>query len=786
MTRKEIGLMADIQAQLPDGTILSFPEGTSDNVIDNAVRQQLTVQPAPVDPAAAGIPSFEGLPGFEGRTDPNIPQIPPQQPISGPPVSERLLSAANRAGGDVSQVLTALAGLPVDAATAAINLASEAVSGEQLIDPEQQPGGRASVERFTAGTQAGLRNVGRGVGLVDQQTSEQLQAERQRAEESGAFAAGELFGEVAPFVGPAGVIGRIGSLVPRALATSLLGGTEAVTVARGRGATDEDLQTAGAVGSGLGFSLEIISPVIGRVVSSIFRRVTGRAPKGQLVDANLNPTEELQTVLDDAGLSVDDVQGQVLQEIQQGAIPEQAERAARFRRQDIPTTRGVITQDDILLGAEETLLGRTDDLGRVISAPIRERRLATSAAFERNAQNIIDDLGLPDDVGNSVKDALTQRRKLLVKEKNALYKAAAEADPELLSVPIVADNIVNAIPDQKMITRIGRLKPTETAAVQDLLIEFGIDQNPQRVEKFLSTADNQIEPLSFSNFEDFRQGLNQIGRADQTGTVSNLINPVINVLDDELDTAFKAIQESPNIAGDTLDILKDARSKVRELKVEFDPQGTTQKLIGFKKGNNIPITESSEVFKAITKPGTSVEATERLVKSLNKGGKVGRKALGDLQSSVVLEALDKATETISSRSGGRQLFNANAFIRALNNIDGRGKLDVIFANNRGMLKTLRDLERSARETTVPGTTRPKGSAPAVNAVLGVLNGIRALPLASQISNAVEVGAGTVGARAALDVTPQQRKTIEFVNREFPSLATVLGVAVVAERTENEQ
>lgn len=780
--------MADIQARLPNGTILNFPDGTPDDVIDNAVRQQLAAQPvqaAPVDPTAAGIPSFEGLPGFEGRVDPNRQQIAPRAPISGPSVSERLLSAADRTGGSTAQALTTLAGLPVDAVTAAINLASESITGQPLLDPEQQFLGSGKVRETAEGITAGARSVGRGVGLVDPQTPEEISAQRQRADESLAFAGGELFGEVAPFVTPAGFIGRIGSLVPRAIATAFLGGGEGAIVARGRGADiEQTLQTAG-IGGGLGFGLEIISPAIGRVVNSIFRRVTGKAPTGQLVDANLNPTEELTKVLDDAGLSVDDVQSQVMREIQQGAIPEQAERAARFRAQDIPTTKAVITQDDILLGREETLLGRTDPLGAALADPIRQRRIATSDAFERNAKELVEDLGVGKDVGDSIQDALTQRRKLLVKEKNALYKAAAEADPELLRVPILSDNIVGAIPDQKMIARIGRLKPTETAAVQDLLIEFGLDQSDEAVEGFLRGG-GVIEPLSFSNFEDFRQGLNQIGRADQTGTVSNLINPIINVLDDELDVAFKAIQDSPNIAGNTLDIIKEARSKVRELKVEFDPKGTTQKLIGFKKGNNIPITESSEVFRAITKPSTSIEATDRIVKSLSKGGKTGRKALGDLQAAVVLEALDKSMQTISNRSGGRQLFSANAFVRALKDIDGKGKLDTIFANNRGMLKTLRDLEKSARETTTPGTTKPKGSAPAVNAILGVFSGLRSLPVISQVSTAIEIGSSSAQARGALDVTPQQRKTIEFITREYPALATVLGVGVAARGETNDQ
>jgi len=785
--------MADIQAQLPDGTILNFPEGTPDNVIDNAVRQQLAAQPklpvqaARADPTAAGIPTFEGLPGFEGRIDPNRQQIAPQRPRTGPSVSERLLSAADRTGGQVAQALTTLAGLPVDAVTAAINIASEATTGQPLLDPEQQAFGRASVERFGAGTQAGVRTVGRGVGLVAPQTPEQRQAERARADESLAFAAGELLGEVAPFVGPAGAIGAL-SLVPRVIATGLLGATEGGIVSTGRGATSEEaLQTAG-IGGGLGVTLEIVSPIVGRVANSIFRRATGRAPTGQLVDANLNPTDEFLSVLDDAGLTIEDVQGQVLQEVRKGAIPEQAERAARFQAQGIPTTKGVITQDDILLGREETLLGRIDEFGGRAVEPLRELKKAQSAAFIRNANEIIEDLGLPEDVGNSLKDALGQRKRVLRKQKNKLYEIAGRSDPELARVPILTDNIVDALPTAQKFRQIKRLKPTETAALEDLLIEFGLDQDPAKVDRFLKGADNEISPLSFSNFEDFRQALNAINRSDQTGTIANLATPIINVLDKELDVAFEAMSKSPNIQAKTLDRLKRARSKVVELKTEFDPKGTTNKIISSLKGSRLPTIETSNVYKAIAAPSVSKEAVQRVVRSLTKSGKKGRAALADLQAATVMEALDKAISATSNRSGGVQQFSATAFVNELKKIDGKGnKLDIIFGNNKGMLKTLRNLEKSARETVTPGTTKPKGSAPAVNAVLSIASGGRNIFGLQSVTNAIEAGTLSAGARGALDVTPQQRKTIEFITREYPALATVLGVGVAAQgETDDNQ
>ena len=176
---------------------------------------------------------------------------------------------------------------------------------------------------------------------------------------------------------------------------------------------------------------------------------------------------------------------------------------------------------------------------------------------------------------------------------------------------------------------------------------------------------------------------------------------------------------------------------------------------------------------------------DRLVKSLSKSGEKGAQALADLQAATVMEALDKALSATSNRSGGQQLFSATQFVNQLKKIDaGQGKIDVIFGNNPQMLKTLRALEKSARETITPGTTKPKGSAPAVNAVLGVLSGVRSLPLIRGVIDAGEIGIAATKARNSLSMTPEKQKTIEYITREYPALASVLGAGIVARGEDN--
>lgn len=696
--------------------------------------------------------------------------------LSADPTSDgiSMMDAANKIADRSRSMFAEVVGAPVDVATGVVN----ALTPLEL-DPEQQFMGSASVDRFMSGTQAGGENVLRGVDVLDPQTPEERQAQREMAEQSGMYAGGELFGEVASFAPTYGV-GAALSLIPRALLGAGLGAAEGGIVERGRGASTEEQLGMAQLGGAIGAGVELLPPAISRVLEPIVRRFGNPARNAPLVDRNLNATPELMKILDDAGLTIEDVQGSVMETIRKGAVPEQAERAARFRRQGIPATRGQITQDEVLLGREELLLGRADDASRKTADPLRQIRDAASAAFIRNAEEIIEDLGVPRELGKSLKDALSGRRKMLVQEKNELYRLASEADPELIGVPIIPDNIIDAIPDSATLRRLSRIEGGQMPAFNDLLVEFGLDQNPAKVKKFLKGDDAVITPLSFSNFEDFRQGLNIISRADKSGAANVAINPVLDVLDKELDTAFEALTQSPNISGNTLDIIKQARSKVNELKVEFDPKGTVDKLISKKKGSSLPTIEESEVYKNIM--NSSIEGVTRVMRSLDKASG-GMKPIKDLQASIVLDALEKATKSVSNKGGvGEQLFSPTVFFNTLDKI-GDDKLKIIFNNDRAMLKQLLDLRKTARDVVTPRLIKPKGSAPYVDAVFGILSGVLTLPVIKQVADAVDAGATKSQVGRSMDLTPQQRKTIEYVSRDYPSLARIFGVGAIGDQDD---
>ncbi|PHS61791.1 MAG: hypothetical protein COB09_17135 [Thalassobium sp.] len=749
--------------RLPDGRVLTFPDSATPEQIQSAIANMSAPAEQAPPQAQRQIPPLPSGPGFD------FPEGIEQFSFSGDDIQKRI--------GQAGEIINRTLGLPVDLVTQGINFAARQITGKDLIDPSQVIGGRQSIQEFGQGTGEGVKTLGRGVGLLDPQTEE----ERLRVEklaESPSFVGGQIFAEVAPFLAPAAQVARIPSLLGRAGATGVLGAAEAATIASGQGRSlDETLQAAG-VGGGLGVSLEIFLPVLGRVASAALRRITGKAPAGQLITPQGTPTKELTDALDASDVSFDDLNNTAISQIRTGVDPIQAERAARFAAQDIPATRGIITQDDIFLGAEETLLGRADEAARAITSPLRQRKQQISAAFERNAENLVDDLGLPDDVGASIKDALTGRRKILRTEKNRLYQAASDADPELARAPIVTDDIAAAIPERKKIKRISNIPGNQVKALDDLLVEFGINKNPDAVEAFVKGGDI-IEPLSFNNFEDFRQSLNAISRADNFGqgaTSVALVRPVLKALDDELNIAFSAIEKTGQ--QNTLDILKQARAAVVQLKTEFDPKDLANKLVSTKKGSRVPTVEASEVFKTLTLPGTTREGLTRTLAALRNAPN-GKVAIGNLQSSVVFHALEDAISAVSNKSGGVQQFSPAAFNRSLNKFGD--KLDIIFAGNKTALKQLRDLQRSAADVVTPASTKPKGSAPAVSAILDILGPFGRLPVVRPVIDAVGQARGVSG---ALKVSPQNRPAIEYIQRDFPALASVLAITLVTGEQEN--
>jgi len=478
-----------------------------------------------------------------------------------------------------------------------------------------------------------------------------------------------------------------------------------------------------------------------------------------------------------------------LQDVADGLDPVQSERLRRMQAQGINPTRGELLQDPGVMGKEEAMRQRFDPVSEMTGSPqMRQTREAQSKAFELHGGDLAADAGVADDAGFAVKEALDTRLASMRQRKNMLYERAAAADPQLADLPIVADDIIGAIPGREQMQRLERMAGVDGAGFRDLLTEFGLIRDEEIVESFIKRG-YDVKPITFRNFEDFRQGLNDILSADDTGRLAARGGrDVLRALDDELEIAFKNVSEMDGVDATALADFQAARAQVREMMLEFDPAGMSQKFLATQGGRGaIPVVDESMIHNAIIRPGTSREAIKRLFVSLEGAGEKGAQAIGNVQAATVMRMLDDAlSQTANTGSAGQQLITPNAFARSFQKIDGdSGRLAVIFANNKPLLRRLRSLNKTARDLTTPSQTMPKGSGPFVAAALGVLTTIRTTPVVKTVVDAVAIH-GPDAYTAARSHNPQASKyAVEYMNREYPALAGALATAAVA-KPEDEQ
>lgn len=617
-----------------------------------------------------------------------------------------------------------------------------------------------------------ITNIGRAFGIAEDEDPATRAAFKELAKENPIST---TLGEALPFIAPGVGVGAIPGIVTRIIASTGLGALEGGIIAEGR---DESVLKGAGVGGSIGGIVEAVFPVVGRISSALFTRVTGRAPKGALLTPDGAPTPDLQNALDQGGVSFDSLVDEAITELKQAPIgtdPQQAVRSARFKSQGIPATTGDITQDFRSQSSEARLVGMATGEG---GEPLRQLRLDQSEAFKDSINSLVDSLGVPPSTGDSIKSALSGRKKLLKAQKNKLYKEAAENAPEIRNLPLFTDEISAAIPDARTARRIGRLVPGQAGAVDDLLVEFGIKQLDEAAQEAI-----EVTPLSLDNLEDFRSAINAIERSDQTHTINVLTGPIKSALDEEADVIAKGLQAAGIVDEDILAPLKAARKAVRQIKTEFSPQSITGKMIDVKRDGVTPIIEASKVADTLLSPSAPIENLQKTLSSLSKSGKNGKKAIGDLQASVIMRALDDALKAPSRKTSGIETIGGNQFAKSLSKF-GDDKLDLLFKGNPKALERLRGLQQTAKDITPSSAATPKGSAPII---LDALNRAGSIPGLAAIRDLVKfvvsAGSDERAVRRALNAKPVFKRIAGELQKDFPALLSSIGIASTAQAQE---
>jgi hypothetical protein len=176
-----------------------------------------------------------------------------------------------------------------------------------------------------------------------------------------------------------------------------------------------------------------------------------------------------------------------------------------------------------------------------------------------------------------------------------------------------------------------------------------------------------------------------------------------------------------------------------------------------------------------------------------KSGESGKKALGSLQSSVVMDLMNSALKRTSGKlEGGVRDWSGTNFINRLNNI-GDEKMQVIFKNNPKALKTINKI-REAGELKIPfdqiaqasGTADDMLNAlksnPDMNRLFTAMGGIQGWMAAQALDSA----AGQMKKRAqqrrlkkALKASPVLKQNFQQFKNQYPELATALFLGSVS-------
>tara|TARA_R110000796_G_scaffold163505_2_gene280430 strand:- start:154 stop:2166 length:2013 start_codon:yes stop_codon:yes gene_type:complete len=446
------------------------------------------------------------------------------------------------------------------------------------------------------------------------------------------------------------------------------------------------------------------------------------------------------------------------------------ERAARFKEQNISSTRGDITQDFAQQAEESKLLSMA---GGEKAEPLRQAKLVQSEEFKTASDDLVNSLGVPDRAGTSIKDALSGRKTLLRKEKNKLYTEVAESAPEVLNVPIFTDDIVKALPDADTLEDIA-IVGANVDGLKKAMIRFGINKNQVDVDAFIKGG-GTVTPLKLGNFERFRKLLNGLERADQTGSVKVATGPIKRALDEEASFIDDAIKESGITDTGIITTLKEARSRVRTLKTEFSKESTVGKLINVKRDGVTPVVEASKVANDLLRANAPIENLQRTLASLRASGAKGKVAIQDLQASVVMDALEAALKAPSRKTSGIETIGGNQFAKALDKF-GADKLDALFKGNEAGLNRLLNLRQTALDITPTAGAVPKGSAPVILDLINKAATVRGLAAVVDAAKfIINAGKDEKAIAKALNTKPAIKRTMNMMRRDFPTIAERLGI-----------
>ena len=663
------------------------------------------------------------------------------------------------------------------------------------------------------------------ISPVEAQAMQQLEAEFPIA-----TTVGEIAGESAPFL-PGGLASVPAKLLPRLAATFGLGAAEGATIIAGGGGTGEDIARGAGIGGTFASAADLAIPVFGRVLGKTIRRLTGKNAD-EVLDAAGNINADVKKTLDEAGVTVEQLQDEAVQIVRQatespeglarlkagieaGEQLETTARATLFDDLGIPTTRSRIEQTPEAF-LEERRLGRQVESDS--AQELRERLAAESQGFKDVSDQLADDLGLGRDAGESIKTALDARRTGEKANVKALYDDL-KVKSQGRGIPLAGDEVSKSLQDDDVRGLIGRLSESEIDGLNDRLIEFGIDSDPNRVANWVESrtaragglpTKTEVTPLNALNFNEFRKSLNSLLGPDSSDELRGVAGKIKEGLDNEINFLEKQLKNGDigstgKISLDAIEAAKRATKASAIFKQEFGPDKIVNTLIKPKRGSfDEPQILASELVRKMQSPRDKIgteEAIESITDSLRKGGAKGKQALGDFQSATVLDLMETATKAKSAKlDGGVIEWSGTNFGNKFDAI-GERRLNAIFKDNQQAFNMLKKLRAAGDlKTEFKSVAKSSGTAddlinffdrvPFVRNLFSTAGGLTAGPGALIAGEVAEGGIKKVKANSArkavekrLSTSPVLRQQAQNYRLMYPNILAVLGIESVNTKEE---
>jgi hypothetical protein len=539
--------------------------------------------------------------------------------------------------------------------------------------------------------------------------------------------------------------------------------------------------------------VDMVSPL----ARSAYTKITGNEPSGKLISDSGEPSDELISALRSQGIEYDqlldgagifDQMKQLLKAQPVGVEPEQAVRSARYESLGIKPTRSSITQsfDDAV---ESQVLRR--QINDPEAAALREALANESEGFKSALLQIAEETGDPDivGVGETIRDALQSRAKTQRMAKNEAYKNLAdEASKTGEQIAIPSGEIVEAWNSGKKIKR-SQMQGFHSD-VKESLMRYGVIEPDEAFNKLVQKGEEEITPLSASNFESLRQELNA-NINPQDPTTSAILKPIISKLDESVDAATEGFD-----GGEALvELSKTARGKAREYKKEFDSKTMVSDILKTKPGTFETYSiRGQDIFNRLVKNSRKTPTSQQLdevITSLEKSGAKGKKAIADLQSATVMNLLNEATSQLSAKGMKGQQFSYTAFRKALGGI-GDKEMDILFRSNPDALSQLNELGKAAKDSQTFFDAIPKGSANDIQNVFtrsfaplfetvgfakgGFLGRLAAQTLTEKAGDGLSKSKLRKAVAKEIKANPEIRQELVKLTRQYPGVFEALGIA----------